>query len=1038
MKKLKNNKRLEAHTSTIKVGVMIMFILFLTSFVSAWEWDNVKSYDEITKTATINNCNLWVGTCFIQGETIATTKLNTEQIRYVIPGDYVFEYEIEVPKEQTINLLSNTEIFYKSSMEKIANNNLILKYYNPNGEEIKIVQDYVDTCEGNWKDNKTECVVLKGTHEEIKKGTWDKINGETILPIGKTLIRGYYSGMEEGVLYEWIPTFFGVKVEEWATFGTAIRYEYYLTGGVVETNIGDAALGQSFKVGNVSTNEVFTLKGISIKAQDGVGNIIVRVYNTSTSTRLPTGSPLSETSFDGGDIGTSMVWFNISMPDALLYPNVRYAYLLYGDFLVTRVGGSDGYLGGSFLTSNNNGSSWAEYDSDNLFEIWGVPYISDYPPTVTLTSPIAFYNSTSQDVTFDCKASDDGWDGGFLQNITLYLNNSINGTNSSVYNDTSTTFARSLADGYYSWNCGACDNASNCANGTAQYFTIDTTAPVLNVNSPIANTTTFIMPVNITFNTTATDNFLSTCSYFTNESTTPVIFACNATQGINFTNPGWYWINYTANDTLGNTNSTLLSYYINLLNYSVGNPVNKIEGQNNTFYFNVSATYLGTPSAYLIWNNTNYTMALLNNNGTLAQYRSYFTAPSVTADYNATFNYSYNVAGTNYNSGNYYQTIYNIPSLNVTNVSCSGKAYNFTLKDEANLSSITGTFDYNFWYGTADNSSVVRTYGTLTNVNPFYVCINDTISNAWVLGSGEIFYRSTGYVDRRYYLFDNSILSNATTNITLYDLFSSDQTSFKLDVEDTSLNPYSDYFTTLVRWYPGLNEYNVVDMGKTDEKGTTIIHVKTEDVDYRIGVYYRNGTLVKLADPIRMACLTSPCTYTLSISPGDTDYTSIFGIEYTFDLNETTGIWTFVYSDPSLKTSTMNLTIYKDTGVERYAVCSTQTTGASGAMSCNTSLYTGTLIGQVIRSASPGQILVQKIGGIVNNVFTSSFGLWLSMLIAVPVIFFFAMMSPLGALIGVIVALIPALYFGSISVVIIGGIALLAGLVAHFIGRVGK
>ena len=60
------------------------------------------------------------------------------------------------------------------------------------------------------------------------------------------------------------------------------------------------------------------------------------------------------------------------------------------------------------------------------------------------------------------------------------------------------------------------------------------------------------------------------------------------------------------------------------------------------------------------------------------------------------------------------------------------------------------------------------------------------------------------------------------------------------------------------------------------------------------------------------------------------------------------------------------------------------------------------------------------------------------MLIAVPVIFFFAMMSPLGALIGVVVALIPAFYFGSVSLVIVSGIALLAGLVAHFIGRVSK
>jgi len=39
----------------------------MISMVSAFEFDNVKSYDSVTREVTIKNCNLWVGVCLIWG-----------------------------------------------------------------------------------------------------------------------------------------------------------------------------------------------------------------------------------------------------------------------------------------------------------------------------------------------------------------------------------------------------------------------------------------------------------------------------------------------------------------------------------------------------------------------------------------------------------------------------------------------------------------------------------------------------------------------------------------------------------------------------------------------------------------------------------------------------------------------------------------------------------------------------------------------------------------------------------------------------------
>jgi hypothetical protein len=424
-------------------------------------------------------------------------------------------------------------------------------------------------------------------------------------------------------------------------------------------------------------------------------------------------------------------------------------------------------------------------------------------------------------------------------------------------------------------------------------------------------------------------------------------------------------------------------------------------------------------------------------NDTFARFQYNFTTPSVNANANITLLVNYTINGFERNSTNYYQYIYNIPDLVVQTNPCNDTALFFNLSDEQNFTSLSGTIEYNFVYGTSENNTLSKKYGQLSSASSFYVCVNSTISNNWSLGEGEIFYRDPNHVDRRYYLFEGTILNNETTEITLYDLLTSEQTSFKLEVEDTSLNPYVEKFTALLRWYPQLDEYKIVEMGKTDEKGDTIIHVESEDVDYRVAVYEQNGSLIKIEDPTRFVCLIDPCTYTLRISPGDTDFTSIFDIDYSFNYNTTTSIWTFIYSDSSQRTSGMNLTIYKVTGTSVYAICSDYSTDYAGVLTCNTSAYSGNLKGVVIRSASPGIPFVQKLIKTGSTAFQSSFGLWISLLIGIPIVFIFAIMSPVAAVIGGVVALIPALYLGAINWTILGGIAVLAGIVMHFLKRIG-
>jgi len=393
--------------------------------------------------------------------------------------------------------------------------------------------------------------------------------------------------------------------------------------------------------------------------------------------------------------------------------------------------------------------------------------------------------------------------------------------------------------------------------------------------------------------------------------------------------------------------------------------------------------------------------------------------------------------GNEINTTSYNQAIGELGAIQVA-LSCNDKAIAFTLKDEQNQTDLNGTFLYNIQYGLADATSKTIN-GSLANTNSFYLCINSTISPTWKLGYGEIQYSSEGYVDRRYYLFANQTISNNTlANHTLYDLLSSEQTSFIVYGEDTDLTPYTDNYIALLRWYPEFNDYRIVDMGHTDEYGATVSHVQTEDVDYRVGLYYLNGTLIKLGDPVRFICQAVPCSFTLKVDSSPIDFTTFFNIQSSLTYNETTQIITYIYNDPSQSTSAMRLLVTKETGTGSITLCDTSSSGYTGVITCDVSSYSGNFKAVVYRSASPEVPIAQALFTTISTVFKSQYGLFISGILWLAIVltgFSSALISPVVIIILGIVGLIPALAVGSINLTIFTGIIVLGSIIIHFIKR---
>lgn len=98
--------------------------------------------------------------------------------------------------------------------------------------------------------------------------------------------------------------------------------------------------------------------------------------------------------------------------------------------------------------------------------------------SITLTSPETNTLFSTSAVSLSCSANDDI----AVINVTLYVNEMPNQTNSSGFNDTTYTFSPDLADGNYTWFCEACD-AGGCSDTDSRTIMVDSSGPAFSQNS---------------------------------------------------------------------------------------------------------------------------------------------------------------------------------------------------------------------------------------------------------------------------------------------------------------------------------------------------------------------------------------------------------------------------------------------------------------------------------------------------------------------------------------------------------------------------
>jgi hypothetical protein len=276
--------------------------------------------------------------------------------------------------------------------------------------------------------------------------------------------------------------------------------------------------------------------------------------------------------------------------------------LLFGPFNTTiPSSASDYYKIITIINGTSNQGLVLNGYNEHLVLVSGV---ADSPSIVNLVSPANGNVTILNSVNFICNATDDI----NLKNMTLYWNYSgswlANGTVdvTGLYNQT--TFERTnLNNTAISWNCYACDNASQCsfapANYTVNVYTFliwsnNKTSPASGVN--------YSSGQQYQFNITWTGNALATVLFENNFNGTLVNYSASGNLSTeyfyNYANlaAGTYLWKSCANNTAGSLNcSSQFTYVVNKANQSItsllnGNSVNLAV----TYPQQVNASYTGT------------------------------------------------------------------------------------------------------------------------------------------------------------------------------------------------------------------------------------------------------------------------------------------------------------------------------------------------------------------------------------------------------------------------------------------------------------
>ena len=640
----------------------------MISIVSAFEFDNVKTYDPVIREVLVKNSFIGIPTTEV-GKIRLNTPLN---VKVGLGYQKVAEFNLNAFQdyEDIIKSINFYDLNKKDWEANQLSKDFDIKYktlqkYEVDDYKTDCIEDKVIVDEKtiiDEKENTTQtCTSVKvGSHTETRE-IWTKIM-QTNLQKDQSMTIGLFTNVNEGDYVEWIPKIYGLDIKEFASWEASLNsgftnaYEFNEIAGTtasdsVGTDDGTASNSRVFTseiAGILNTsadfsqgNDLINL-GTPLIANAGAFTISAWVYtggtiNGAIFSQYASGDA-ERMLFYVEDVTNRKLFLQIgnsgNVVSATSYPTNEWflatvtrsntnnvSIYLNGDHDISGIN-SNGIKQVNSIIGSYGTSFWHDKYIDEVY-VWdreltaseiknyynegSPPYInesSDQSPTIIFNNAVDQNYTSPQNLYFNFTAYDDV----NLTDVKLYINSVLNQTNASGINNTNYIFNQTLGDGDYEIYGKATDNKSQATDTASITIMIDSTSPTITDAYNLTDLIPFSLPINSTWHYNATDEHLDSCYYNTTENATQIIITCNSTISTTWEMGGNKTITFCANDTFGlescNT-EYIYVYYVSVSQAVDNNPAG--EGMDVTWDLTVGLTGIPTTTATFWINNTNYT-----------------------------------------------------------------------------------------------------------------------------------------------------------------------------------------------------------------------------------------------------------------------------------------------------------------------------------------------------------------------------------------------------------------------------------------------
>lgn len=690
------------------------------------------------------------------------------------------------------------------------------------------------------------------------------------------------------------------------------------------------------------------------------------------------------------------------------------------------------------------------YDNGN-----GRFYLSSDSRTMTATQSSPPDNFATTDSTPDISANFTSNSENNISSVDLLVYNSsdyLSYSNTTTYtggnvsvNQTWTTPA--LDDGVYSWAVTGFGDGGLNSTTNNWTFTIDTNVPNITIEVPTDGEAFTITNISIdsyvvALNFTATDTNLQTCSFFNISADANQTITCgeNITMNLSI---GSYTLLAYANDSVGNIaqDSVSISIAKTLTENSQTWNTSTIETAVETFGLNITYndTLFFNAQANLIYNGTSFSGTDQIGSSNTRVFTSQIDIPLVVStSENRTLFWEitlFNGTGSQQFNSSIKNQFVNQIILNFCNATFDNKSLNFTALDEETLSRINFTFDttFDFWAGDGD---IFRTKNFSAKGEEVSLCISDDTRNFFIGGTVEYNDANSSNYNTRAYSFDSSIINTSRRDIELILLKSADSTSFIQHVLENTNNIANAIITTY-RFYPGINEEKIVQVGKTNVDGKTIGFYKTETVDYRHEIHV--NSILRLNETNNRKIFGENAPFTLTFQVGTIDPSPELPIvvedDQTISLtfNSTTQIVTYQYTDTNSSFQEGRfLVVNEKYNIADVLICNQTSSLTSATITCDMTNLTGEFVATGFITRDGLEEIKDRIRFNINDA-VSSFGLF-SLIGGIMIIITAGLLfigNSIAGIIGIIVAVMfvkitGMINFGGTTIFAIIGIGLIA------------